>query len=104
MPSTINGHDGDGELALAPVAVGIAVEEGQQEQQQHGDAGDDRGADPFQLAGEVFQHLEQKQEVPFRAGDVGGVAGVGFGLVGHADKDRQQTSSKKMAKETSRSL
>src|SRR5574341_1310694 len=60
-------HHAHCHLALLPMAERRTVVEGQQEQRQHSNAWQDDRADPFQLPGDVFEHLEQEQEVPFGA-------------------------------------
>ena len=91
----------DGQDALAVVAVRASVDEGQQRSEcQDGKPGMTTVAihSIFPSSGDLpveRQEFEQEQEVPFRAGNVGCVAGVGFGLAGHADEGGQQDQQRR---------
>ena len=88
-------HDRQANFTLRVMPLLVAVQERQEQQHQDGDAGDDRRAQPFQLAGEILEHLEQEQEIPLRARDVGGVIRVGLGFGGNAQETGQQDQDDK---------
>ena len=93
-----NDHDGHNCQWQGPfgiVAVRRFVDEGQQGEKDDRNAGDDGCANPLDCANErnlpvQGQEFEQEEEIPLRARDVGGVGGVGFGRIMHADKGCQQ--------------
>jgi len=88
-------HDGQGKDSAGIMPVGGFVQKRQESQQADADAWDEHRRKPFDLAdnGDLSverEELEEKQEIPFGARDVGGVRRVGLGFACHADEGGQQ--------------
>lgn len=79
-------HHCDADFTTLPVAVGVLVDEGQQDQNQHSDRGEQSRPHPFDFPRDEFQEFEQEKEVPFWARDVAGIVGIRFGFLGDSQK------------------
>ena len=87
-----------GNTCVRPVnemALRAFVNKRQEDQEQNEQAGKHHGPDDFQVAGKIFQHLEEKEKVPLGAWGVICVGWIGPGFDRRADKIGQRDQDNK---------